>query len=609
MTVALIMGEPLVSRNGRRIKSSRRLWNHEYFTLTFPKPLLSDRKMRSRPSNLQITVPRCDERKLEEANDPGHVRIRQFLRKNFQKPFNYFIVKRQAPFRHPYNDKMHPEKARSKNSGDDSKGKTFNKHSKKHTGQPETTSKSKKRENNKKPKGEDKAHKSPSKSPYKIELVKKSEYKSETNTEYKDSNAVLIKDPNKSKKDFKIFEEADIESICAEKDSKILKKTFEDKSEACSKNSSNMDLMIYLEESGDKTKKFGMWLKNDSGNNSQKPSKMEAKKSSDVETSDSKNAKKDNKGTKKDNKKKDAKKDAESADEEYEDSNDLQKDSKKAKKYSKEFDKNNEKKDTDSTDIESVDSKDAKRGSKKANKHSKYFHKKKDENKDTKSTDAESESESESKKGKKDSKHEKKYSKKSKKRGVVPKSELMSKNDKKESKKGSKMKSEESSETESDWVSKKGEKDSKKVKRDSKKDAKRQDSKNLESTTDPEPGVSSKKDIKELKRIESTDVESKESIHKSGARPKRIESKTSSTNLKKKSLEQRKRFKMPFKKATFKDEETKLDIGGIPPSRESSPLSSWEPKTKRLCSCMVHQPPPKPRYAPLPEAKWIKKLL
>ncbi|XP_066213917.1 cylicin-1 [Saccopteryx leptura] len=511
---------------------------------------------------------------------------------------------------------MHPEKAVSKNSGDDNKGTTFNKYFKKNTGTPKTTSKSKKKENNKKPKGGDKAHKRPSKSSYEIELFKKSKYNSETNTEFKDSKVVLMKDSNKSKKDFKIFQEADIESICTKKDSKILKNTFEAKSEACSKNSSNIDLLIYLEESDAETMEFSMWLKNDSRNNS----KMKAKKSSDVETSDSEYAKKDNKGTKKYNKKNDGKKDAESTDEEYEDSEDLKKYSKKAKKDSKDFDKKkNEKKDTDSTDIESTDSKDTKRGSKKANKHSKYFHKKKDENKNTDSTDIESTDSKDTKRGsKKANKHSKYFHKKkdenkntkstdteSESESESKKGKKDSKLDKKYSKKGSKMKSEESSETESDWVSKKNRKYSKKVKRDSKKDAKRQDSKNLESTTDSEPGVSSRKDIKQLKRIESTDVESEESVHKSGARPKRIESKASPTNLKKKSLEQKKRSKTPLKKTTFKDEETKLDAGRIPPSRESSSLSSWEPKTKCLCSCMVHQPPPKPRYAPLGISSFI----
>uniref|UniRef100_A0A8D1CU51 Cylicin N-terminal domain-containing protein n=1 Tax=Sus scrofa TaxID=9823 RepID=A0A8D1CU51_PIG len=38
-------------------ESSKKLWNQQYFTLTFPNPPQPGRKRRSRTSGLQITVP------------------------------------------------------------------------------------------------------------------------------------------------------------------------------------------------------------------------------------------------------------------------------------------------------------------------------------------------------------------------------------------------------------------------------------------------------------------------------------------------------------------------------------------------------------------------
>uniref|UniRef100_A0A8C0MLM2 Cylicin N-terminal domain-containing protein n=1 Tax=Canis lupus familiaris TaxID=9615 RepID=A0A8C0MLM2_CANLF len=38
-------------------ESSKKIWNQDYFPLTFPKPLQPGRKKRSRPSESQITVP------------------------------------------------------------------------------------------------------------------------------------------------------------------------------------------------------------------------------------------------------------------------------------------------------------------------------------------------------------------------------------------------------------------------------------------------------------------------------------------------------------------------------------------------------------------------
>ncbi|XP_016059977.1 PREDICTED: cylicin-1 [Miniopterus natalensis] len=528
-------------------KSSRKLWNQECFTLTIPKPPQPGRKKRSRPSELQITVPRCDKRKLEEVHKPPHIWIRHFLRKIFQRPSNYFTVSRQAPFSHPCTPKTHPGKAESKKLEDYNKRTTFKKDSKKNTGPHETAPESKETGNNKKPKRGDKTDKTPSKSSHESEISTESKYKSGTNPKSKDSQAVLMKQPKKCKRDFKNSKETDIESICTKKESKSSKNNFNAKSEACSINISNMDLMTYLEESGAESMEFGMWLNNYSQNNSKKPSKKEAKKSSDAESSDSKDTKKDKKGKGK-NKKKDAK-------------------------------------ETESTDAESeseLESKKDKKDSKKGKKGSKKDDKKKDAKKDMLSTDEDPESEQISKKDEKVEKTNKRESKK-------------------DDKKKTAMKSEESSETESDWDSKK----EIKAKRKSKKDAKKQDAKKSIESTDDESDLSSKKEEKKPGMNKSSDAESEESMHKPRAKNKGVdESDATSTDSKKEALEIKKDFKTSFRKTTFKEKEKQAVAGRVPPSRESSLPSPCEPlqlspKIKRLCRCKMDPLPPKPRYAPL----------
>nr|XP_045725009.1 cylicin-1 [Mirounga angustirostris] len=621
-------------------ESSRKLWNQDYFTLTFPKPLQPGRKKRSRPSESQISVPRHDKKKLEEVQKPVYIRIRHSLKKISQRPSVYLTVRRQAPFRNPYTLKAHTENGDSKKSKDDKKGRTLQRNSKKNKGPHETTIESK-MINDEKLKRGNKADKTPSKLSRKSELSKDSKSKLEINPESSDFKAVSMY-PKKDKRDLKNSKETDNEFICAKKDSKDSKNNSDAKSQTCSKNSSNMDFILYLEESGAESMKCDMGLKNYSQNNSKKPSKKDtkkdAKKSSDAESVDSKDArkdaKKDKKGPKKE--KKDAKKDTESTDEESADSQDAKKEPKKAKKDSKKSDKKKDaKKDTETSDAESEDSKDAKKDSKKAKKDSKKSDKKKDTKKDAVSTDAETESELETKNWKKDEKKEKKDSKKDDKKkdakkDVVStdadseyewdskKDKKVEKKDKRNSKKDDKnknskkddknkfaMKSEESTETESDWESKKDKYDSKKTKKDSKKDAKKQDAKKGIESTDTESDESFKTDSKKPETFESSDAESEESLYEFGAK-KRIadESDATSTDSKKEALELKREFKMSSKKTTFKEKEKKTGTGRVPPSRERPPLPPCEPllpspKIKRLCQCKMPPAPLKPRYAPL----------
>ncbi|XP_002930496.1 cylicin-1 [Ailuropoda melanoleuca] len=573
-------------------ESSRRLWNQDYFTLTFPKPLQPGRKKRSRPSESQISVPRHDKRKLEEVWKPAHIRIRHSLKKFSQRPSVYLTVRRQAPFRNPYTLKAHPENGERKKPKDDKKGRTLQRISKKSKGLHETTTESK-MVNDEKPKRGNKEDKTPSKLSHKSELSKDSKYKLEINPESNDFKAVSMY-PKKDKKDSKISKETYNEFICAKKDSKGSMKNSDTKSQTCSKNISNMDFILYLEESIAESTKCEMWLKNYSQNNSKKPSKKDtkkdAKKTSDAESVDSKDAKKDKKGVKKDNKKKDAKKDTESTDAESVDSKDAKKDSKKAKKGSKKNDKKKDtKKDAVATDAETeseLETKNLKKFEKKDKKDSKKYNKKKDAKKDVVSTDTDSESEWDSTKGKNNEKKDKRNSKKDDKNKFA-------------------MKSEESTETESDWESKKDKYNSKKTKKDSKKDAKKQDAKKGIESTDAESDESSKKDSKKPETFKSSDAESEESLYKLGTK-KRVadESDATSTDSKKKALELKREFKTASKKTTFKEKGKKTGTGRVPPSRERPPLPPCEPllpspKFKRLCRCQMPPAPQKPRYAPL----------
>ncbi|XP_036883755.1 cylicin-1 [Sturnira hondurensis] len=558
-------------------ESSSKLCNQEYSTLTFPKPPQPGRKKRSRLSELHITVPRYEKRKLEEVHKPAQIWIRNFLRKKFQRPSNYFTVRRQALSSHPYTPKTHPEKPESEKSED----------SKKNTGPHEKTPESKVIANDKKPR---RGNKTSSKSSHESKLSRKLNYKSETNPESKDSKAVLMKDRRKRKRYFKNFEKTNIESICTQKDSKSSENNSDARSEACSKNSENIDLMVSLEESGAESMEFDMWLKNCSQNNSKKPSKKEASKSSDTDSVDSKGGKKGNKDKKKD-KKKDAKKDTESTDE-SEASKDRKKGTKKTRRDMKKRDKKKEsKKDTDSTDAESESESDAKKG-KKILKNKKGS-KKKDAKKDTESTDADPQSEKISKEGGKDAKMVRRMSIKFE-------------------KKKSAVKSQESSETESDL-------DTKRPKRGSKK----QDTMKKIESTDTESDESSKKGPKKPGLIKSSDADSDDSMYKYWAKEEGVqESDATSTDSKKGVLGLKRDLKTSFRKTTFKEKEKAVRCRALP--SRSPPLLATpcepiilSPRIKHQCHCKRHSPPPKPRYAPLgisssillhPKSGYMRKL-
>ncbi|XP_032696499.1 cylicin-1 isoform X1 [Lontra canadensis] len=584
-------------------ESSGKLWNQDYFTLTFPKPLQPGRKRRSRPSGSQISVPGHDKRKLEEVQKPAHIRIRHSLKKFFQRPSVYLTVRRQAPFINPYTLKAHHENGEPKKSKDDKKGRTLQRNSKRNKSPHETTTEYK-MVNDEKPKRGNQAAKTPSKSSCNSELSKDSKSKLEINPESIHVKTVSMYQ-KKGKRDSKNSKETDNKFTCAKKDSKDSKNNSDARAHICSNNSSSMGFRLYLEESGAECMKCDMWLKNDSQNNSKKTSKKDtkkdAKKSSDAESVDSMDAKKGSKKAKKDSKKsdkkKDAKKDTETTDEDSTDSKDAKKVS-KAKKDSKKSDK--KKKDAVSTDAESdseLETKKWKKDEKKNKKDSKKEDKKKDAKKDVMSTDADSESEWYSKKGKKDEKKEKRNSKKDDKNKFA-------------------MKSEESTETESDWDKYLKDKyDSKKTKKDSKKDAQKQDAKKVIESTDAESDEFSRKHSKKPEKFKSSDAESEESVYKLGAK-KRLasESDAASTDSKKEKLELKRESKMSFKKTTFKEKGKKTDARRVPPSRERPPLPPCEPllpspKIKRLCQSKMPAAPLKPRYAPLPEAKWIHKLL
>ncbi|XP_077631426.1 cylicin-1 [Crocuta crocuta] len=612
-------------------ESNRKLWDQDYFTLTFPKPLQPGRKKRSRPSELQISVPSHDKRKLNEVEKPAHIGIKHSFNKNSKRPSVYLKVGRQAPFRNPYTPKTNPENGESKKSKYDKKGRTLQRNSKKNKDRHETTPESK-TVNDEEPERGNKADKGPSKLSHKSELSEDSKSKLETNPESRDFKTVSM-DPKKDKIQSKNSNETDNEYLCAKKHSKGSKNNSDVISQTCLKNSSNMDFILYLKESGAESMKLDVWLKNYSQNNSKKSSKKDtkkdAKKSSDAESVDSKdakkNAKKDKKSTEKDGKKKGAKKDTESTDAESVDSKNAKKASKKAKKDSKKNDKKKDaKRDTESTDVESLETKDAKKDSKKAKKDSKKDDKKKDRKRDTVYTDAESESELETKKWKKDEKQVKKEAKENDKKKANKKDTVSTdadsesewdskkgkkdkKKDKRNSKKGnsikSAMKSEESTETESDWESKKDKYDSKKTNKVSKKDAKKQDARKGIESNNAESDESSKKDSK--KQFKSSDAESEDSLYKLEAKNNGVdESDATSTDSKKKALELKREIKISSKKTTFKEKGKKVGIGRVPPSRERPPLPPCEPllpspKVKRLCQCNMPPPPLKPRYAPL----------
>ncbi|XP_058514640.1 cylicin-1 isoform X2 [Ochotona princeps] len=620
-------------------KSSKKSRNQGHFTFTFPKPTQPGRKERSTPAEPQITVARHDKGKSEEDQKPASKCIRHSLRENFQSPIIYSAVKREAPFRYTNSPKSPPKNVQAKASSNDIKETALEKNFERKMNLYTTNSESVKTMQDEKCKESAKALKSPSKTSLETEQFKELKPKSETNQESKVLRVVSGKDKIDSRKDSKNCKETGTLSICINKNpNKDAKRSSNNgcdvKLDTCSNDSVNVSLLIDLEDFGGKAIDFDIRFKNYSQNNSKKPAKKDAKKppkkddkkkdakkdaeSTDAESGDSKDPKKDaKKPTKKDDKKKDAKKDAESTDAESGDSKDPKKDAKKPTK--KDDKKKDAKKDAESTDAESGDSKEPKKAAKKPTK-------KDDKKKDATSTD--SESEKDSKKGKKDDKKGKKESKKdgkpkpdvsdSKSTDADSESEGGSKKGKKDDKKKASKKEDKkgakstpaSTETESETDSKKGKKGSK-DKKGSKKEAK-QAAKDSEST-DIESDVSSTAGLKKAAQAKSSDAESDVSLGKPGAKKISDESDATSVESKKGGGELRRGLRMSSKKTTFKAKEKKA-TGRVPPSREKPPLPPCEPlqsspKVKRFCLCKPTPPPPKPRYAPLPEAEWIRKLL
>ncbi|XP_077890057.1 cylicin-1 [Ictidomys tridecemlineatus] len=568
-------------------ETSGKSWNQEHFAWTFPKPSMPSRKEKSRPSELQITVSRQDQRKLEEGQKPAHIWIRHSFRKIFQRPSIYLAIGIQAPFRHHYNPKTRDIRAEIKTSKDVKNRTILENYSRKKPGPYVANSESKKIVKHDKPKRISKGDKTPSKTSFESEIFKKSKSKSEKNPEFKYSKLGSKTYSNKYMKNTMNSKKRDTESTYSrnnpKKDCKvILKKNSDGKSETCSMNISNVDLIMYLEEIDTKSMDVDTWSKNYSQNNSKKDAKKEkkegkkkgGKKGSDAESEDSKDAKKkDKKGGKKD-KKKDSKKDTESTDAESEESKDAKKDDKKDKKSKKGDKKKDSKKDTESTDAESEESKDTKKDDKK-DKKSKKGDKKKDSKKDAASTE-ESESEGDTKKGKKKGKKDAKKKKDAGSTDADSESEGDTKKGKKKGKKDAKKKKgEETTESETDAEAIDGKKGSKKESKDAKKE--------IESTTDDSDKSLSKQDSKKI--TEDSDATS-------------TDSRKAPTDLK------RGGSRMSSKKTTFQEKEKQTIAGRVPPTRERPPLPPCEPflpspKVKRVCQCKMPPPPPKQRYAPL----------
>ncbi|XP_006871378.1 PREDICTED: cylicin-1 [Chrysochloris asiatica] len=560
--------------------SNRKSFNQKIFTSTFPKPPQPSNKKKSRLLELHNTVPRQDKRKLKEGQKKAHIWIKHSFRKYFQRPCIYLAVSRQAPFGCSYIPKDYPEKAESKESNNGNKITDLMEDCKKKTGASATTLKFKKTVNNENYKRRNKVLKIPSKSSHENEPYKQSKFKLDTNSEYKDSKEVSMENKRKDKKDSKYFKDTNTEFICTKtgpkKDSKSSKKVFGAKSDTHSKNNSNVDSMMYLEESSTESMDFYMWLRNYSQNNSKKGAKKDtkkgAKKVSDGESVDSKKGKKN---AKKDSKKKNSKQDLESTDTESVDSKDAKKNIKRDKKDTK---KKHAKKDVESTNIESeseIESKKTKKDKKKDKKNLKKGNKKKDA-KNSVSTDSESESELETKKVKRDERKDKRDSKKD------------------DKKKDSRKYALSTDESKSEWKFKKNKKD---FKKDAKKDTESTDD---ESDEYPKKGL--RKHIKSA--FEDSASESDESLHKPGSENRVDESDATSTDSNKEAQELKKRFRMSYKKTTFQGKGKKAAISRVSPSRERPPLPLCEPltpspKVKRLCRCKMPPPRPKPRYAPL----------
>ncbi|KAM4818654.1 cylicin-1 [Thomomys bottae] len=609
-------------------ETSEKSSNQEHLTLTFPKRPVPDRKERSSPSEPQIMVLKQSKNKIEKDRMSIDMWMRHSLRELLQTPSTYVPVMIETPSIHPYACETSPIKEEIKKSEDVKKNTTLKEKPMNKTGLCVTSPESKKLVKGAICETSNEAGKFPSKSVHKSELVKKSKAKSETNSESNDCNATSKTELKGAKKESTNSQETDTESMRTNKNPKvdfmnILNKDDYNKSGSCSINHLNGKPVKGLKVSDVTYLDFDKQTINCSQNNSKKPSKKASKKSSDAESGDLKDTKKSKNDTKKTEKKRNSKKNEESSGVESGDTEVSKKDSKTGKKDAKKGDrkkdskKNEDSSEADSGDIE-VSKKDLKKGKKGSKKDDKVH---KGSKKNTASEDT--------KDLKKDPKKGKKVSKKD--IGTTDseseKDLKKGKRDVKKERKTSIQKSPQSSEStdadsESDSDSNEAKKDAKKGKKDTKKEGDRKkDMKNTVSTeteSDVEPKKGKKdtkienRSLKTVKNdIESSDVEPTDSLL---SKVKTFDdSDVTSIESKKEMLEMKKGFRLLGKKTTFR-EMGEIPSTRIPSSRERAPFPPCElylqsPKIRRICQCNLPSPPPKPRYAPLPEAKWIHKLL
>ncbi|XP_069895158.1 cylicin-1 [Dipodomys merriami] len=617
-------------------ETNEKSWNQEHFNLTFPKPSVPDRKERSSPSEPQIMVLKQNKNKIEKDHMSIDMWMRHSLRELLQTPSISVPVMKQTPSIYSYACETLPimEEIKKPENG---KKITMKKNSKNKRDPHATSPESKKVVKNVLSETTNEADKFPSKSLHKSELFKKSKTTSETNLESKDCSATLKTELKEAKKEPTNSEETDTESTYANKNPKIdfnniLKEDY-NKPRSCSMSHLNRKLVKGLKVSDITYFDFNKQTINCSQNNSKKPLKKSAKKRSDAESGDLKDTKKGKKDAKKSDKKKDSKKDEESSEIESGDTEVLKKDPKKSKKDTKKGDKKRDsKKDEYSSDDDSEEPEVSKKDLKKSKKVSKKDDKLKDAKKSTGYGGAESE---DSKDLKKDPKKGKKGSKKDEKKDTgttdseSEKDAKKSKKDVKKERKPNIQKPPQNSEStdadsESESDSKQAKKDSKKAKKDSKKEGdKKKDMKKNVVSTETESDIEPKKGKKDSKNenkgsrtvknnAESTDVEPTDSLL---SKVKKFDdSDVTSIDSKREIAEAKKGFRLLAKKTTFREMGEMSTPSRIPSSRERPPLPPCDlylqsPKIRRICQCNMPPPPPKPRYAPLPEAEWIHKLL
>lgn len=564
------------------------------------------------------TFQRQEKRKIEKGQKTTTIWINQCFRELFLKPPFSLAFIMQAPFKYLYDPQSHYIMAEIRKSKDD-KRTTLKKKSKEKLSSSVINREPQKMITDGKPEINN-AEKNPSKVSHKGELFKMPNATSEINLEFNNFKINMEMDSRIDNTDLMNSKETKNESTFwkdnPNTDSKMRSKEFSDNTSACI-NTSNMDLMLFLNNFKDESIECSGWSINCSQNNAKKPVKKGGKKEkdSDPDSGDSRDAKKE--GKKKEKKESKKKKDTDSTGGESGDNKDAKKEPKKDKKEKKEVKK---KKDTESTDAESGDSRDSKKDKKEKNADKKGSEStdaesvdskgakkekrrlKKDDKKDAFYTDSESDAET-----KKEKRDEKKENKGNRKKPIMDT-----------------LSTDADSESESDPTGKKGEKKDKKItKKGEKKDAK-----NAVDSTASESEIEKTKEKKEAMKDSVKDIGSytdsaSDGSPKTGirraARPSGTESEGSfvfrvikttddsdatSTDSKKVTSEQKRGFRASSKKTTFREKGERDVVGRIPSSRERLPFPPCEPlrtspKPKRVCHCKVPPPPPKPRYAPL----------